>query len=75
MNDDWKSDFTGSSDITPFNILSQKSTVPYYLNKKLIDNETAVVITLESGNYTERVFGKSGDTRIGCFSIDKIVDE
>ena len=75
MNDNWKSDFTGTSDITPFNITSQKSTVPYYLNKKLLDNEAAVVITLESGNYTARVYGKNGGTGIGRVGIDKIVDE
>jgi hypothetical protein len=75
MNDNWKSDFIGTSDITPFNITSQKSTVPYYLNNKLLDNEAAVVITLESGNYTARVYGKNGGTGIGRVGIDKIVDE
>jgi hypothetical protein len=75
MNDNWLEDFSGTSDITPFNITSQKSTVPYYLNKKLLDNEAAAVLTLETGNYTARVYGKNGGTGIGRVGIDKIVDE
>ena len=65
----------GTTDITPFNITSSKTTVPYYLNKKLLDNEAAMVVTLEAGNYTARVYGKSGGTGIGRVGIDKIVDE
>jgi hypothetical protein len=75
MNDNWKADFTGTTDIAPFDIISQKSTVPYYLNKKLLDNEAAAVLTLDSGNYTARVYGKNGGTGIGRVGIDKIVDE
>jgi hypothetical protein len=75
MNDNWEEDFSGTSDITPFNITSSKTTVPYYLNKKLLDNEAAMVVTLEAGNYTARVYGKNGGTGIGRVGIDKIVDE
>lgn len=75
MNDNWKEDFSGTSDITPFNITSSKTTVPYYLNKKLLDNEAAMVVNLETGNYTARVYGKNGGTGIGRVGIDKIVDE
>ena len=75
MNDNWEEDFSGTSDITPFNISSSKTTVPYYLNKKLLDNEAAMVVMLEAGNYTARVYGKNGGTGIGRVGIDKIVDE
>jgi hypothetical protein len=75
MNDNWKEDFTGVTDITPFNITSQKTTIPYYLNNMLQDNEAALTLTLEPGDYTARVYGKNGGKGIGRVGIDKIVDE
>lgn len=73
MNDDYQSDYTGTSTESGEAVNTPKSSVPTYLNA-LLAKEAAIVKTLPPGDYTARVYGVGGVTGIGRVGIDKVVE-
>ena len=73
MNDDFNSDFSGNSTESGEPVSTAKPSIPASLDS-LIAKESCIVITLEPGDYTARVYGKGGGTGIGRVGINKVIE-
>jgi len=73
MNDDYLSDYSGTSTESGESVTTPKSSIPTYLNT-LLAKESAIIKTLPPGDYTARVYGVGGVSGIGRVGIDKVIE-
>lgn len=73
MNDDFNSDFSGKSTESGESVTTPMPSIPTSFGS-LVAKESCIVITLEPGDYTARVYGKGGGTGIGRVGINKVIE-
>ena len=69
----WNDDYDVDYDDGTIQTAHSSSEIPDYLNT-LISKESAIVITLPTGNYTAKVSGVGGVDGIGRVGIDKVIE-
>ena len=69
----WNDDYDVDYDDGTIQTANSSADIPDYLNT-LISKESAIVITLPTGNYTARVSGVGGVDGIGRVGIDKVIE-
>ena len=69
----WNDDYDVDYDDGTIQTANSSAEIPDYLNT-LISKESAIVITLPTGNYTARVSGVGGVDGIGRVGIDKVIE-
>jgi len=69
----WNDDYDVDYDDGTIQTANSSSEIPDYLNT-LISKESAIVITLPTGNYTAKVSGVGGVDGIGRVGIDKVIE-